>query len=132
MNNYGMINFKFQLCCGPLTELTHKIVLVSTNLPRFLTWIVTLHQQVTKLIVKMKRHSETARPGAEAALQAGSDIHHITRYTPETSSRRTKIHHRLVLKSKQKVNSVRRNASECRGAFLTQLTRHPVIQILHQ
>ena len=58
MNNYGMINFKFQLCCGPLTELTHRIVLASTNLQRFLTWRATLHQQVTKLIVKMERHQE--------------------------------------------------------------------------
>ena len=96
MNNYGMINFKFQLCCGPLTELTHKTVLVSTNLQRFLTWRATLHQQVTKLIVKMKRHQEglgnqsrcQTQDSAEAALQAESDMHHMTRYTPETSSRK--------------------------------------------
>ena len=55
MNNYGMINCKFQLCCGPLTELTHKIALVSTNLRRFLTWIATLHQQVIKLMKKEQK-----------------------------------------------------------------------------
>ena len=58
-----------------------------------------MHHTGDKIDCEDEKEKEvTARPGAEAALQAGGDIHHIMRHTepPETSSRRTKIHHRFT------------------------------------